>query len=375
MKVINLIEEGRIGGPQYRILRVIPHLVFFGVETIVILPQNNSSIFQDNLIEADIQFNVVPLTTMRKHPKQVITYLLKFLPELFFLTLLIRKLNPDIVHVSGGSWQIKGVLAGRLACCKVVWHLNDTKTPKVLKLLFQVIKPLANAFITAGNRVQEYYLPNEKKRPIFNISAPVDCSVFSPSLVRKKCSEDVSRIITVANINPTKGLEIFIEIAAILSNKIDRSMEFRIVGPIYDSQRKYFEKLKNLERKFKLKNLFFVGYVDDIRKELANADIYVCTSLAEASPTSVWEALAMGKPSVTTNVGEVNKVIENEISGIISKNNDPQELSKIIEYLLLHKEAAKTMGKKACVRAKKLLDVKVIAKQHYEAYRKIIEIY
>ncbi len=69
------------------------------------------------------------------------------------------------------------------------------------------------------------------------------------------------------------------------------------------------------------------------------------------------------------------KVIENEISGIISKNNDPQELSKIIEYLLLHKEAAKIMGKKACVRAKKLLDVKVIAKQHYEAYRKIIEIY
>jgi UDP-N-acetylglucosamine:LPS N-acetylglucosamine transferase len=191
VKVLNLIEEGRVGGPQLRILSVTPHLVFLGVKTTVILPQKNSSDFQKRLSGADIPFKTAHLTTMRRHPKSLFAYAVMFLPELFSLTMLIRRQKPDLVHVSGGSWQIKGILAGRFAGCKVVWHLNDTQTPKVLKLLFRTIQPLAQAFITAGHRVQEYYLPNEIKRPIFNISAPVDCSFFDPALVQKTTSDDV----------------------------------------------------------------------------------------------------------------------------------------------------------------------------------------
>lgn len=371
MKVLNLIEEGRLGGPQLRILHVTPHLAHLGVKTIVILPQNNSSEFQKRLSATGIPFKTTRLTTMRKHPKSLFAYAVRFLPDLYTLTMLIRKQKPDLVHVSGGSWQIKGVLAGRFAGCKVVWHLNDTKTPRVLKLLFRTIQPLAHAFITAGHRVQEYYLPNEIKRHIFNISAPVDCSFFDPALVKKTTSHEVSRIITVANINPIKGLELFLEMAAILNLKIGMSMEFRIVGPVYENQKKYYEKLKNLESKLKLNNLIFVGGVEDTRKELANADIYVCTSLAEASPTSIWEALAMGKPIVSTNVGEVDYIVENGVSGIVCENLDVRELATNIEYLLLHKGVIESLGKKARSRAKNLLDVTLVAKQHFQAYRKL----
>ena len=78
------------------------------------------------------------------------------------------------------------------------------------------MQPFAHAFITAGYRVQEYYLKNEVKRQIFNISASVDCSVFDPALIKKTHSDNVLRIITVANINPIKGLEQFLEPLEIL---------------------------------------------------------------------------------------------------------------------------------------------------------------
>lgn len=373
MKVVNVIEEGRVGGPQLRILQVTPHLRAYGVDTIVVLPQNNSSDFQNRLTESGIPFSTTPLTTLRKHAKYLFIYALKFVPELFLLFRLFRKMKPDLIHVSGGSWQIKGLLAGRLAGLKVIWHLNDTQAPKALKLMFRMIQSHAHAFITAGHRVQEYYLANENIRPIFNISAPVDCSVFNPRLIKKTHCDGVQRIITVTNINPLKGLETFIEAAGILNEKVAHLLEFRIVGPVYDSQKKYYEKLKNLKKKLNLNNLIFVGGVEDIRNELINGDIYVCTSIAEASPTSVWEAMAMAKPVVTTNVGEVDRMIENGVSGHIVNSRDSKAIAEKIMTLLENPHEAKGNGEKARKKAVKLLDSRFIAQQHKHAYVEIFK--
>ena len=372
MNVIKIIEEGRTGGPQMDMLRVTPFVQKMGVTINVILPRYDSDKFQQHLTEANIPFFTIPMTTLRKHPKQLILYTFKFIPEILLLTRLIWKMKPDIVHVSGGAWQIKGVLAGRLAGRKVIWHLNDTQTPKVLKLLFRAVQPFAHAFITAGYRVQEYYLKNEVKRQIFNISAPVDCSVFDPALIKKTHSENVSRIITVANINPIKGLEQFLEIAAKLNHKVFKPLEFRIIGPVFDSQILYFKKLKELTKKLKLNNLVFVGGIEDVREELANADIFVCTSVSEASPTSVWEAMALGKPIVSTSVGEVDFIIKNGVSGLVCENHDTLELSEKIKYLLFHDKIKEKIGKSARKRAIEVLNVDSIANQHYRAYQSVI---
>jgi glycosyltransferase involved in cell wall biosynthesis len=371
IKVIRIIEEGRVGGPQMDMYRITPHLLNLGIDNAIVLPHKGSSEFQRLLSEADIPFYLAPLSTMRKHPKHLIVYMLWFFPELIYLVWIFWRLKPDLVHVSGGSWQFKGALAGRLAGCKVIWHLNDTQTPKVLKFLFHVMQPLAHAFITAGYRAQKYYLSNEKKTPVFNISAPVDCTVFDPRLFHVTSSDSVCRIITIANISPVKGLELFIELAALLNKKTKKSLEFRVVGLIHDSQKAYFERLKTLVKKLKLTNLIFVGGVTDVRSELANADIYVCSSQAEASPTSVWEAMAMEKPVVSTNVGEVDHVIQNENIGLIVPLGDLQEIVSKIDYLLNSPLKANTIGHNARQTALRMLDSPIIAQQYFNAYQKI----
>jgi glycosyltransferase involved in cell wall biosynthesis len=373
VRVIKIIEEGRIGGPQIDILRVTPHVQRGGIETIVVLPNKNSTEFQSRLAENEIPFYVLSLTTLQKHPLRLLVYALKFIPELFFLTRLIINLKPDLIHVGGGSWQIKGVLAGRLAGRKVLWHLNDTKTPTVLKIIFNIIQPLSGAFMVAGHRVQGYYLAHEKERHIFNISAPVDCQLYNPDILPPTNNNGTQRIITVANISPVKGLERFLNVAAKLNKKTNVSLEFRIIGLVHDSQMKYFEFLNRIKVKLALDNLHFVKGVDDVRKELAQADIYVCTSLAEASPISVWEAMSMGKPIVSTDVGEVSAIVINGETGFVVPVMETEEMLNKILYYIKNRNEAKVMGNKARQTALEKLDTCKIAEKQIIAYQTTIK--
>ena len=112
-----------------------------------------------------------------------------------------------------------------------------------------------------------------------------------------------------------------------------------------------------------------MGGVKDVRNELANADIYVCSSLAEASPTSVWEAMAMGKPIISTNVGEVDHVFQNGNLGTIVPVGDVKEIVSKIDYLLNHPLIAQRLGRNARQTALNKMDISIIVQQHADAYQ------
>ena len=87
----------------------------------------------------------------------------------------------DLVHVSGGSWQYKGYIAGKIAGIKIVWELNDSKTPIIFWLLYTLLSSLCDGFIYASNRTCEYYdryTLNKIKK--FIIQSPVDTMQFDP---------------------------------------------------------------------------------------------------------------------------------------------------------------------------------------------------
>ena len=73
-----------------------------------------------------------------------------------YIISLIYKEKFDLVHVSGGSWQFKGVIAGKISKTKVVWHLNDTFTPYIVRLIFKQINFLADSFIFSSKKTKNY---------------------------------------------------------------------------------------------------------------------------------------------------------------------------------------------------------------------------
>ena len=153
------------------------------------------------------------------------------------------------------------------------------------------------------------------------------------------------------------------------SNKI----AFIVVGSIYKNQKKHYKDLKNLIRKLKIKNFFFLGPQKDVRPILKKIDIYICCSKNESSPLSVWEAMSMEKAIISTDVGDVAKFITHKVNGLLLTKSNGAILSDRIKKLLSSRKLRVKYGKLSRKIAIKKLDLKICSNLHFKTYKKIIK--
>jgi glycosyltransferase involved in cell wall biosynthesis len=377
--VANIIEDGRLGGPQIRILEIARQLQKKDsqIHTVVIFPYEDGKDFRQLLDNAGVEHIQLPLHRLSRGKEYVKRYLLFFPYEIWLLFRVLRKHRFDVVHVSGGSWQYKGLIAGRMTGCKVLWHFNDTRMHPLLRFVCGILARLfADGFIVSGKRVKAYYIENMiagTAKPVFEIQAPVDCTVFSPENLDsdpKISSHSGINIVSVGNINPWKGFEYFLY-AAMKLNKKYSFLHYQVVGPCFNSQKKYFRRLEKIRQDSGLKNFTFYGNCTDVRNVLQSADIYLCSSIAEASPISVWEAMAMGKPVVAADVGDIGRFIKDGYNGFIVPPEDFSAMADKIAMLVDDADLRKTFGKRARETALGCLDAKRSVQGHCNAYKQI----
>jgi glycosyltransferase involved in cell wall biosynthesis len=373
-RVANVIEDGRVAGPHLRIIEVARRLAADGISTTVIHPWQDSGDLTARLLSAKVRS--LPLRMTRPHSgwRGVFWYALTLIPDISRLYRLVQQENFDIVHCSGGAWQFKGVIAGRLADIPVIWHLNDTSMPWLVRVLFALLARWgASGFIVAGQRVREYYrLDRWAQSPVIEITPPVDTAAFNPAIVQPDPEIESLpgiKIVLVANVNPLKGIHRLLDAASLLQEGF-QNLAFVIVGPIYQSQQQYFKWLLRHAQKIGIgKIVHFVGPKEDVASALAAADIAVCASLFEAGPMAVWEAMAMARPVVSTDVGDVARFISNGESGIVVAPNCAVSLATGIARFLDDPKLRISCGELARSIAIQKLDISICASLHAECYR------
>lgn len=378
VKVINIIEEGRYGGPQARIAQVASILKDDGIETIVVFPSRDSETFQGRLSALGVQSVPILIRKLSRNFYGLARYFAGFIPEVVRLTRLIKSCKPDIVHCNSSS-QIKGMIAGKLAGVKTVWHLNDTNMPWVIRKVFEIIAgPCANGFIYAGQKVKGYYISKNslREKPSIEIQSPVDTARFNPATAEPDpyvAALPGLKILTVGNINPDKGTDIFIRMCSALSEKISVPLSFVIAGAKFGSQAGYIAMVEKLISGEKLGNVHIIGPSDNIPGVMRAADIYVCSSRNEASPTSVWEAMSMALPVVSADVGDVAAFLEKGGCGIVAPPSDARALAAGVEKLIGDEGLRKSMGERGRKLAIQELDIKICAERHKTFYRAMLE--
>ena len=70
---------------------------------------------------------------------------------------------------------------------------------------------------------------------------------------------------------------------------------------------------------------------EKVRLELLQADIYLSSSLSEGISNAVLEAMAIGLPVVSTNVGGMPEVIQTEITGLLVEPYEPDQIARAIK--------------------------------------------
>lgn len=100
-----------------------------------------------------------------------------------------------------------------------------------------------------------------------------------------------------------------------------------------------------------------LGRLDDVRPAIAAARVYVLPSYREGTPRSVLEAMAMGRPVITTDAPGCRETVEDGVNGLRVPPRDAGALEAAMERLILHPEQAAAMGEASLERVRARYDV------------------
>ncbi len=114
-----------------------------------------------------------------------------------------------------------------------------------------------------------------------------------------------------------------------------------------------------------------LGLRSDVPELLNAADVFVLSSDYEGNPLAVMEAMAAGKPVVSTAVGGVPELVEDGC-GLLVPPLDAQALSKAMSHMLENPSARKSMGEKSARRAVERFDLRLMTEAHEDLYKKLV---
>ncbi len=172
--------------------------------------------------------------------------------------------------------------------------------------------------------------PEEKIRVVYN---GVDAERFSPG----PRPPGARHVVATARIDPLKDIETFLRMAALV-RLTDPDVRYTLSGSVVDAP--YHKRCLALRSELLLDDVVAMGqHVEDVVPAYRSAHLVTLTSISEAFPYSVIEAMACGRTVVASDVGGVREALEG--CGIVVKPRDPEAFAESV-HLLLSDDALRT---------------------------------
>ncbi len=144
----------------------------------------------------------------------------------------------------------------------------------------------------------------------------------------------------MAALRPEKNHELFLQAAALVRRELPET-RFLVIG---DGPRR--PALESLARELlPAAAVRFLGTRRDVPELLALVDVVLLTSHDEASPVSILEAMAAGKPVVATRVGSVGQTVLDGRTGYLVPPGSAGELARRTLELLQDAARAAALGR------------------------------
>lgn len=102
--------------------------------------------------------------------------------------------------------------------------------------------------------------------------------------------------------------------------------------------------------------LEYLGSLDDVRKTLASCHVFVYPSYAEGMPLAVLEALATGRPVITTDTPGCRETVDDMVSGCLVPAADAKALAAAMESFLNRPDVIPPAGRAARLKAERRFD-------------------
>jgi len=215
--------------------------------------------------------------------------------------------------------------------------------------------------IVISNRIKKVIencgVKREKIKVVYNGIDTFDR--FNP----RECVKEKTKmnVLFLGRFSPEKRPLDFLKVAKEFAN--DKDIQFFMGG---DGILK--KEIDLFIKRNRLKNVKLLGFVKP-ESTLINSDILVMTSEVEGFPMAALEAMSMKNVVISTNVGEIDKIVLNNKNGfVISEVGGIKAIKEKISYFQNNRNALREMQDSARIHVLENYDVKYMTKGYLEIF-------
>ncbi len=266
---------------------------------------------------------------------------------------IIKEFKPDIIHLHSPKAGGLGAVAGKLIGVKKIvytvhgWPFMEERPfwqKKLLEYFSFTTSMLCDKIIVLSFKekaqIKFWHFITSKVFVIkngikeFDLLTKENARQEISKIYGRNLPEDTFWVGTIAELTKNKGLKYSIKA---LSNM---DILYFVIGE--GNERK---ELEDLIEKNNSRNIFLLGKIDDAKKYMRAFDAFLLPSLKEGLPYVLLEAGLAEVPIISTNVGGIPNLIENNKEGILIGSQDTRQIEKSILSLMKDTEKRSTFSK------------------------------
>jgi glycosyltransferase involved in cell wall biosynthesis len=332
----------------------------------------------DNLMEIiSKRFNIVRIITMRPTSFFYRLYIyLNAICSLIYQILFTRSKKLAHVHMaSKTSFYRKSLLIILLKSCNIPilvhlhgasYHIFYRNSGALMQKYIKWIFSITDKTILLSDSWQEWYINAINTNQSSVIYNGVTDYYNNKSLALLKRQNE---ILFLGRIGERKGiydlLHAFQKVVKVIPDAI-----LKIGG---DGE---VDKAKDLTSKLNLsKNVEFLGWVNEEEKYklLNNAKVYILPSYNEGLPMGLLEGMSAGLAVISTDVGGIPEVIENEKNGLLIKAGNKIQITNSLIKVLTNNQLLEELGESARKSFLKSFNSKIMTNKVEEIYDEILK--
>ena len=233
----------------------------------------------------------------------------------------------------------------------VFWHgwqwAFEKKTVRKILFWFRWTYGKADSMIVLAREFSDQLKAYGYEKPIHQVTTVADPMFFNLETKFKKgrmvnAQNKSLAFLFLSRIEKVKGIYEVLESFELLKKEYS-AITLKIAGTGSDLQA-----VRNYVEEKQLEGVELLGWItgEGKAKAFIESDIYLLPSYhGEGLPCSILEAMAVGLPVISTNVGGIKDFFEDEVMGYLVKMKDPVDLSDKMRRIINSSEKIETMGR------------------------------
>ncbi len=314
--------------PRKNILFVMPYMVAGGAErvTLNIADCLNRKEFSLNLLTSNLAVHSWHKKFAEKFDNIIVPYRWMVVESIFkkYLYKMIKVLNIDVIFVSNSSLMYKYLpeIRSKFPGVKIIdlmhaqqsfgaLEKNDWAAPYIDRRI--CISQLLRDFIV--QRAKDYETPEYegKVKVIYN-------GIVIPELANRNfksqhhISNEVQVVSFIGRFSGEKDPLLFVAVAQEFAKQFpQQKIKFVMAGDGPMTQ----EVKRKIAESAMAEHFILPGVIEEPAELLADSDLLLVVSKSEGIPLVILEAMAMNVPVISTRVGAIHEVVENNVNGIL----------------------------------------------------------